>query len=505
MANPLDSNEFIRQSSTRSFYQPGGPGSPTYFYGLDTLYHFIESASQPQDNGSIDPIFVPDPTRPGRYKLAGRSLSAPELPTVGLVFHESWGGIPGPLMTPNCEFNLIEVHSRCKDFSDLYNGWDSYVMIYSGFKFSGTNDLGARTAQDSDDPLSISTEATGVSIYPVGALSFGEESTANIVVEVIDVVYGTEVQCANCGTPNNGAQFIYAVTRANVGSPSAPSQVVYTLDGGETWNNSSITGIGTVNEVRYIGIAGNILFVGTNATAFFYTVLNELTGAPTTWQSVTQPSDFHDVYVQSASAIWFVNNTSVYKTTNVAIPASAVDTNGTALRRINGVDKTIVAAGQSGEVRYSANNGVTWITTSAPAASNIHAVQVIDYNFWLVGAVNGNVYRSRDLGLSWTALAFPNAGTGAINDIAVATREVIWIAQTISNVAYLATTIDGGNSWTGANSGSSRIMNWPTFQSISKIAVPSAKASISANYLAIGGLATGGTDGILISAAPTIL
>jgi photosystem II stability/assembly factor-like uncharacterized protein len=505
MANPLDSNELVRQSQTRTFYQPGGPGSRSYFYGLDTLYHFIESANQPNDIGGINPIFVPHPTRPGRYKLVGRTVDAPELPTISMTFHESWGGIPRPLMTPGCEFNVIEVHSRCRDFSDMFNGWDGYAMIYSGFRFSGANDLGTRTAADSDDPLTISAEATGIDIYPVGALSFGEEASSAVVVEVIDIVYGTEVQCANCGTPNDGADFIYAVTRANVGSPAAPGQVIYSLDGGATWNNSSITGIGATNEVRYINIAGNYLFVGTNSTTLFYTALNELTGAPTTWNSVTQVSDFHDVYVQSPTAIWFVNNATVYKTTSIAIPATAVDTGGVALRRINGVNKTLVATGQSGEVRYSLNNGTTWITSSAPAASNTHAVACVDDNYWLVGCANGNVYQTKDRGLSWSALVFPNAGTGSINDIAIATREVIWIAQTISNVAYLATTIDGGATWTASNMGNSRMLNWPTFQGISKIAVPSTKTAVNANNLAIGGLATGGADGILITASATIL
>ena len=326
MANPLDSNEIIKQSNTRTFYQPGGVGTKPLFFGIDTQYHYIDSASIPT-NGSIDPVFVPDPRRPGRYRLVARSIGAPDLPTIGLTFNESWGGIPRVLMAPQCEFNMIEVHGRCSDLSDLYRGWDSYAMIYSGFKFSGTADLGTRTAADSDEILKESIDATGIAAYPVGALSFGEEAASDVVVSVIGAVYGTDVQCADCGTANDGSQFIYAVTRANVGSPSAPGQVIYTLDGGTTWTTALITGIGVSAEVTHIDIAGSILFVTTNTTAMYYSVLNSETGAPTTWSSVTQPAAITDVYVQSPNAIYFVGGTgSIYKTDNITVAATAMST-----------------------------------------------------------------------------------------------------------------------------------------------------------------------------------
>lgn len=505
MASPLDTNELIKQGNTRTFYQKGGPGNQMYFFGLDTQYHYISGATMPV-NGAINPIFTPDPRRPGQWKLVGRSIDVPELPTVSLEFNEKWGGIPQQLMAPKCEFTLLETHARCSDPSDIYSGWDSYALIYSGFKMSGSIDLGARSPREGDDPLTDSVEATGVSIYPVGAMSFGEEAATSIVVGAIDAVYGTDVQCGDCGTSNDGSKFIYVLTRSNVGSPSAPGQLLYTLDGGQSWTTASITGIGTTAEPRYIGIAGNILFVGTDGVTMFYSVLNTQTGAPGTWSSVTQPAAFQDVHVASPRSIWFVGGTTVYKTNSITTAAVAVDTGGTALYRITGDEATIVCAGDSGEVRYSINGGYTFTTASAPAVSNIRALAVDGQSVWLVGNAAGNVYRSTDKGNSWTLLSFPGAGTGSINDIAMATREVFWIARTASNIAYLATTLDGGYSWTDNTAGSARIMNWPVFQSINRIAVPvTADPQISANYITICGLATGGADGMLLTASPTII
>lgn len=504
MANPLDANELLKQGNTRTFYQPGGPGTPAYFFGLDTEYHFLDSATIPT-NGAIDPIFIPDPRQPGRYKLVGRKVAAPALPQIKIQFMESWGGIPRILMAPKCEFNLYEVHGRCSDISDFNRGWEGYMMIYSGFKFVDTVDMGARSNPTSDEMLADGVSATGIAAYPVGSLGFGEEATTEVVVEVIDIVYGTNVQCANCGTENDGSQFIYAVTRANVGSPSAPGQVVYTLNGGVTWSTSTVTGIGTTNQPTFIDIAGNVLFLAAG-TNLFYTVLDENTGAPTTWQTITMPAAMVDVYVQSPTSIWYVSSGAIWRANDVTIAPTSIDAGaGAALHRITGVNDTIIATGAAGVVRFSNSNGNGWVNATVPASTILHAVAAMDESTWFVGGNNGNVYKTTTRGASWTTLAFQNAGNGAINDIQIATREVIWIGQTISNVAYLVTTLDGGNTWINNASGSPRLLNWPTFQSISRLAVPKyAEPSIAANYISIGGLVTGGADGILLTAGPTI-
>jgi hypothetical protein len=502
----FDSDELIKNGNVRTFAQYGGAGTKKYFYGDGTQYNFIESPEIPT-NGSIDPIYMPSPRRANRYELVGRQIGAPSLPKAKITFSEKWDGIPRMLMAPKCPMNFYEVHSRCGDFSDFNRGWEGYINIYSQFMPTDTIDLGNRNNQTADEMLMDGVNFTGVALYPVGQLSFGEEATTQVVMEVIDAVYGTQIQCSNCGVPNDGSQFIYAVTRANVGSPSAPGQLVYTLDGGDTWNTSLITGIGTTNSPTLIDIAGNVLFVAAGSS-LFYTVLNSTTGAPSTWSSLTTPAAFTDVYVRSANEIYFVGtgSTNIYRTTDITIAASSIDYGSSAnLHRITGYDSTIIATGNSGTVRYSTNAGVTWTNAVAPAASLTHAVAA-RRGYWIVGNNAGNVYVSRDNGNSWTLVQFPNYGTGSVTDIVMVTNEVIWIAQNVSNVAYLATTMDGGDTWASNSTGSMRIVNFPTFQSISRMAAPiDADAAVAANYLTLGGLATGGGDGFLISASPTLV
>jgi photosystem II stability/assembly factor-like uncharacterized protein len=499
----LDDNELIKQGSTRAFYQPGGPGAAKFFYGLDAQYFFIDGANMPT-NGTINPLFVPDPRRPNRYRLVGRTIDPPDLASVDLVFREKWGGIPRALMAPKCSFNLYEVHSDCADLSDFYRGWDSYLLIYSLFQFSGPVDLGTRMAADKNDPLEDSVSSMGVALYPAGALGFGEEAATSVVVEVIDAVYGQDITCGTCGMENDGSQVIYALTRANVGSPAAPGQLIYSVDGGTTWVTASITGIGATAEPRFIDIAGDVLFVGTSLTTLFYARINKDTGIPGAWSTVTLPITMNDVYVQSPSTIFFCAAAgAVYKTGDIAAAPTLIDNGATDnLLRISG-DGTgvVVAVGAAGRVYRTLNNGLTWATIVAPANTSLNAVQVLSDNDIWVGGADGILYHTKN-GVSWLS-AYTTGG--AINDLLFATREAIWLSYAASSVAHLVTSLDGGATY-ALDSATSRIINWPVFQKAGRLAAPVfADPAVAANYLTVAGLAASGADGLLLSAAPTLL
>lgn len=502
----LDDNELIKQGSTRAFYQPGGPGKTPYFYGLGTEYFFIDGAEMPT-NGDINPIFVPDPRRGDRWRLVGRTIDPPDLASVDLVFTERWGGIPRALMAPKCSFNLYEVHSDCGDLSDFYRGWDSngYMLIYSLFKFSGAVDLGTRMSRDSNDPLMDTVTSVGVALYPAGAMGFGEKAATDVVVEVIDAVYGQSITCGTCGMENDGSQVIYALTRSNVGSPSAPGQLLYTVDGGANWTTASITGIGSTAEPRYIDIAGNVLFVGTDATTLFYSRIDPATGIPGAWSTVTLAVAMRDVYVQSPSAIFFCADSGrIYKTTDITAPPSLLDSSGVDnLLRIHGDGEgTIVAVGANGRVYRSLNNGTTWATLTAPANTSLNAIAVLGDNDLWMGGADGILYHTLNAGASY-ASAYTSGGT--IRDLVFPTREVLWLSYDASSIAHLVTSLDGGDSF-ALDTATARILNWPVFQRAQRLAVPyTADPAVAANYMTVCGLAASGADGILISAAPTLL
>ncbi|MBJ7394240.1 MAG: hypothetical protein JHD01_05755, partial [Candidatus Nanopelagicales bacterium] len=100
------------------------------------------------------------------------------------------------------------------------------------------------------------------------------------------------------------------------------------------------------------------------------------------------------------------------------------------------------------------------------------------------------------------------AGYG-IFDIVFPTREVAWISQndTVANFGYLYTSIDGANSIARYDA-TSRIANFPysVIKKINRIGVPaSAEPAVAANYVTLAGLNVTGTDGVIISAVPTLV
>lgn len=499
----LEAQRYSQLQDSRAFWQYGGPGQRRYFYDVETSAFFVTAAAIPTV-GTIDPLFIPDPAKAGRYTLIGRTRNAPELPTMTVEAHEKRGGLPRYLLDRFCDNNFYVVRGLCVDLSDFYQAED-YVDIFSRFRFEGTIGRGGLYTRTGDDPRTNTITLKGVSNYQKGLISFGEEAATDVVVEVIDGVFGTNVNCSECGLANDGSRVAYVVTRANVGSPIAPGQVLYTTDGGANWTPNSITGIGSVNEVRFIDIAGSSLFVGTNSTTLFYAPLNQTTGAPGTWTSVTLTAALTDTWVQSQSAIYFSAATGVYRTLSIGTAPTLIANGALNLNRITGLGETIVAVGNTGTVYASLNNGSTWAVAVAPSANNLNAVAVVSATEWWVGDAAGGLFQTTDGGNSWTQITnWPGSGTGAIEDILFATREIMYISHTVSSTARLILSLDGGFSF-ARDDGTSHIRNWPTFARAGRLAAPSSEDIVAANFLLVCGLAAGGTDGLLLLGAPTIV
>ena len=77
----LGADEVVTQQHKRAYIQWGGPrpNNPVAFAGQDGQYMTIMGVSKPE-LGTIAPIWAPDPSNAKRYRLIGRSASAPDLP-----------------------------------------------------------------------------------------------------------------------------------------------------------------------------------------------------------------------------------------------------------------------------------------------------------------------------------------------------------------------------------------------------------------------------------------
>lgn len=503
----LTADEIITYKHVRSFIQfgAGRPNNPVAYAGQDAQYMSVEGVGLPE-SGGIEPAWVPDPVNVGQYRLVARKITPPDLASATLRLAEKHGAIPRQLQRIGCAFNLYNLHGKCKDLSDFLAGWSDYVLVYSGALVTD-KDLGTRSTWDSDEMLEDSLALVLADIYPVGGLAFGEAATTEIDREVMDVTYGSEEQCGDCGPQDDGTKRIYAVTKSSgAGSPGLPAEVVYSLDGGATHTQINIDGIGATADPSAIAIVGSRLVVLVpSEDAYYWSDLNPETGVPGTFTKVTTgfvaAGSPNDMYVAGPREIYFAGDGGyVYKSTDITAGVSVISA-GTAtssnLARIDGLDETIVAVGASGAVIKSINRGATFsLTTTSPSADNCTAVEVLDTRRFWVGTDGGDLFYTLNGGETWVTQSFSGQGTGAVRDVVFATDEVGYFAHnTATPAARLFSTWNGGADWTRT---SPRILNLPTFDYVGRIAVPNVHAGVAANNVALAGLGGNGSDGILL-------
>jgi photosystem II stability/assembly factor-like uncharacterized protein len=177
-------------------------------------------------------------------------------------------------------------------------------------------------------------------IYPLGQLGFGQEASTQIERAVIDVVYGTTNTC-RC---EDATQYIYAITdTSGAGSPGLPAEVLYSTDGGSTWTEVNVDGMGAEESPLAIDLVGQYLVV-LGDDAHFYAEINQETGEPGTFTEVTtgyvgagSPQDLH---VVSPREIFIVGDGGyVYKSTDITASVTVVDAGDATsedLKRIHG-------------------------------------------------------------------------------------------------------------------------------------------------------------------------
>src|SRR6187455_169514 len=466
----------VTQKHRRAFSQRGGPGplNATRYAGADETYIMFDDDDNPITGGRT-PIRVHDPLRRagGAYRLVGETTDAPDFPTTTINLMERHGGVPWADFEGGCFNNFYEVVGPCKRPDDFINGWSDFVKIYSYTRANSKNESGL-TTQDSDDASKTALEVSCSAIYKIGALLFGEKGAGEVEREVVALVWAGGIDCGACGPGDDGTKRLYAVTKSSgAASPGTPAEVIYTVDGGATFAQTNITGLGGTVDPTGIAIAGNNLIVlDTAGNGYWYAEINTLTGVPGTWTNVTsgfvtskQPTD---IYVAGSSEIYFsARGGYIYRSTDVASGVTVLDAgnvNTSDYQRIHGQDDCIVVVGDSGKVVKTLNRGQTWANvTLSPTSATVRAILVLDdFRYW-IGTSGGFVYYTINGGETFALTTLPGGTLTVIDDIVAATDEVIHIsARTSTPTGRLITSWNGGQKWASSAATTQRIQNFPT-------------------------------------------
>ena len=505
---PIDYKDTVRtKQKQRAFLIRGGasPSRDPSFYGTNGEDLVAFTGASVSLSGGYEPINVSDPRRPGQYKVAALSTSAPDLAAATLEALEPLTGRGLAWKSLRCAMTtLIAGGNGCKDPSNLNQGWDTLEVWPAGRPVD--IDLGDRSHFEDDDAVKSAINFVyQMTPYMLTNMVLAQAPTATLVRPMKDIVYGAVERCSECGPANDGATWLYSVMD---GAAAALPQLAYSTDGGGNWVATNITG-GSNNElpvaIRWLP-GKNRLFILTSLTngVYYLVDVNPATGVPAGFTAVSTgflasgaPAD---AYIYNGQAFIASALGAIQVVTQMGADPKVLTTIGAnTWARIDGDDNGFIAvlASTNRIVAYSPNGGQNWATTTAtPGASGTGtALEVINDQTMIVGLSNGEMYYTEDRGETWTRI---NHGLGltAIADIKFATREVGYVAGTTAGGQVVATIFDGGRTWSLSAATNPHVSSVPastgTFR---RLAVPDALPTTSANALAIAGTATGGTAG----------
>lgn len=83
---------------------------------------------------------------------------------------------------------------------------------------------------------------------------------------------------------------------------------------------------------------------------------------------------------------------------------------------------------QNGLVYYSINDGVSWVTSNAPAGGSPINTVIATTTILYAAAANGTVYSSTNMGATWSAIATPAAGF-SVNGLHVSANNKLYVAS----------------------------------------------------------------------------
>jgi hypothetical protein len=264
-----------------------------------------------------------------------------------------------------------------------------------------------------------------------------------------------------------------AVTADTTSTPSQPAveaagAMVIGRNGYDEWQSTAIPMTTATDIVTDLALAGDKLllpyYTGTAGEEGHYVidvddVLKGVTSVVDITAGHVSGKGVNKVFAYSSGEIiWVGQGGYIFRSTS---PTSALRTvnAGVAttqnLNDINAYGDVMVAVGGSGAVIVSTDRGNTWVAATAAGTAGLNCVSVHSDNMLFAGDDTGDLWRSRDQGVSWTEVTH-GITLNEIVDIEFlegfeVTSGIGYLVGNVttaeSHAAVVARTVDGGINW----------------------------------------------------------
>lgn len=495
--------DIVRSDLSRVFTieNAAGPSNVPKFQG------FWRAGAASQDLGNITLVRVPDPNNRRKFIVIDKYTGEPGNPSLEITARYTMDlSDLLRISKKQCDIDLQIMMGLCGNPQDYKEGWDKILILENARATTwGTDQLGA-LGPDETSPVSETVPFEGSEMYEVKKLAIQNVARAEVLREVLDITICDAESCGSCGIPSDGCSVILGLMKSGAGSPGILAEIIYTKDGGATWGASTISTLAIGETPRRIACVGlNALVASPTSGGMQYTDLSDLVnGFNPTWVEVTtgivasgQP---RAIFSANPSYTWVVASGGYIYFTEDPTNAYVLQDSGGATTQdyndVHGLDiNYLVAVGNSNAVVFTTNGGKSWQALTGPAVGvNLNAVWMRSRSEWIVGAANGKLYYTRDAGSTWTEKTFPGSGSGNVTDVKFVTKSVGYMTHTTTAPAgRVLRTINGGYSWVAMPEGNTTL---PSNQGMNSVAVCG-----DPNMMYAGGLASDGTDGIILKGA----
>jgi hypothetical protein len=460
-----------------------------------------------QGFGDVERIENPDPYEYGKFIEVGEVVGAIERATTSLEGRYARAMISEllTLARKGCMVDAQLHMGACTDPSD-FNTYDKALILEKARLTNySTEDLGALASGD-NAVVNETVDLSASQVYEIVPLSYGVKAGSLITNEIVDAALCDSASCGDCETESNGCQKIFAVSKAAGGSPTTPSDIVFTIDGGVVWYAHDVDTLGIAEDPSGVDCLGvYIVVVSAASNSLHYALLSEFDGLidPTFTEVATgfvAGGEPQAIFTIGGRSYIVGNGGYIYYTEDPTAGVTVLDAGSLTTASLLDVaalsEENVVAVGQAGNVLYS-ENGETFAHAAKEfgAAVNLNCVAIKPSNAreWWVGTSTGRVYYTLNSGAHWTEKAFPGSGSGVVYDIEFATDSEVFIAHaTAANAGRILRSIDGGYSWKVTPEKSGAVL--PANDKLNVLVT----CKNDPNFVAGFGLADNGADGFAV-------
>lgn len=485
---------YFQRGQGRVFLQEYGP-HPKRCYEYQGCAR-LESMEEPL--GDVTEMQCPDPSVYDEFLVVDeiKGAGGPVTTTIVARF-----GLVNPILSLRCPFDIAVHYGKCKDPSDFNGGWEKGIVFYHARLTSRALSELTALAEDDRAEILVTGAISARKFYEVDPIAFSEKARSLITGEVVAVVICDTPSCGECEEISGGCDRVYAVTApSSLVSPGLPAEVVFTLDGGLTFDEVDIDTLAAAEAPSDAACIGSMLVVISNDDiALHYAYLNAIAvwtrvqvgfvgaGAPNAIWSVDAR---HTWIVGDDGYIYFTAD----PTAGVEVQDAGVAVGANDLNDVHFIDTLRgIAVGDGTVVAVTENGGMTWaalVPIVPPGVGNLLCCWMLTDSIWFVGDDAGDLWFTLDRGATWIEKAIPVAVPAAITEIVFFEGGFGWLGVTDDDGhGHILRTRDGGCTWyvlpeaTGALPANDRI---------------NSIAPCDQNTIWAGGLADDAVDGVLV-------